>query len=290
MSLFRLDASIRVDGSASREIADIVEEEWLATHPGDKVVRRHLGVDPLPSDAWPLAVAASATPADDRTPEQHAAVTLAAELTDELLDADAILLAVPLYNFGVSQHIKAWFDLVITDPRGKEQPLLQGKPLVLATVRGGAYGAGTPREGWDHSTAYLRRILGDVWGADLTVVEREFTLVGVNPALDDFRDMAHEMHAEALSAAAEKQGGRWPRVAPPSRPPDARDRPAPPAGPVWMVAARTGPDRFSAGLEVRLGRRCRGRSQSGPCQHGNTMQEDGQMGSAEHGWWPPARR
>ena len=64
MSLFRLDASIRVDGSASREIADIVEEEWVATHPGATVVRRHLGVDPLPSTAWPLAVAAGFTPAD----------------------------------------------------------------------------------------------------------------------------------------------------------------------------------------------------------------------------------
>ena len=203
MSLFRLDASIRVDGSASREIADIVEEEWVATHPGDRVVRRHLGVDPLPSTAWPLAVAAGFTPTDQRTPEQHAALTLAADLTDELLGADAILLAVPLYNFGVSQHIKAWFDLILTDPRSKEGPLLPGKPMVLATVRGGAYGEGTPREGWDHSTGYLRRILADVWGADLTVVEREFTLVGVNPALDDFRDLAHEMHAAALSAAGE---------------------------------------------------------------------------------------
>jgi len=203
MSLFRLDASIRVDGSASREIADIVEEEWVATHPGATVVRRHLGVDPLPSTAWPQAVAAGFTPADRRTPEQHAALTLAAELTHELLGADAILLAVPLYNFGVSQHIKTWFDLILTDPRSKEGPLLSGKPVVLATVRGGAYGAGTPREGWDHSTGYLRRILADVWGADLTVVEREFTLVGVNPALDEFRDLAHEMHASALSAAGE---------------------------------------------------------------------------------------
>ena len=203
MSLFRLDASIRVDGSASREIADIVEEEWVATHPGDAVVRRHLGVDPLPSTAWPLAVAAGVTPEDQRTPEQHAALTLAADLADELLRADAILLAVPLYNFGVSQHIKAWFDLVMTDPRAKAGPLLPGKPMVLATVRGGAYGAGTPREGWDHSTGYLRRMLADVWSADLTVVEREFTLVGVNPALDEFRDLAHEMHASALSAAGE---------------------------------------------------------------------------------------
>jgi FMN-dependent NADH-azoreductase len=203
MSLFRLDASIHVEGSASREIADIVEQEWLATHPDDRVVRRHVGVNPLPSDAWALSVAAGRTPEGDRTPEQQAALTLAAELADELIEADAVLLAVPLYNFGVSQHIKTWIDLVISDPRGLTAPPLRDKPVVLATVRGGAYGAGTPRQGWDHSTAYLRRILQDVWGADLTVVEREFTLVGVNPALDEFRDMAHEMHVEALSAAAE---------------------------------------------------------------------------------------
>ena len=202
MSLFRLDASIRVDGSASREIADIVEQEWLDVHPGDRVVRRHLGVDPLPSDAWAHAVAASFTPEADRTPEQQAAAVLAAELAEELEQADAVLLAVPLYNFGVSQHAKAWIDLLISArPNGFR--LLDGKPVVLATVRGGAYGAGTPREGWDHSTAYLRRILEDVWGADLTVVEREFTLVGTNPALDDFKALAKEMHDDALSAAVE---------------------------------------------------------------------------------------
>ena len=80
-------------------------------------------------------------------------------------------------------------------------PVLAGKPVVLATVRGGSYAAGTPREGWDHSTPYLRRILADVWGADLTLVEREFTLVGVNPALDQFKDMADAMRVEALCAA-----------------------------------------------------------------------------------------
>ena len=204
MTLFRLDSSIRVDGSASREIADIVEAEWLAVHPQDTIERRHLGVDPLPSDAWANAVSAGWTPAADRTPEQIAAIALAAALTDELLQADAILLAVPLYNFGVSQHIKAWFDLILTDPRsGPGTTPLAGKPVVLVTVRGGAYGAGTPREGWDHSTGYLTRILRDVWGADLTVVEREFTLVGVNPALDEFTDLAAQLHAAAADSARE---------------------------------------------------------------------------------------
>jgi FMN-dependent NADH-azoreductase len=208
MTLFRLDGSIRVEGSASREIADIVVDEWLAAHPGDVIERRHIGVDVLPADAWPHAVSAAYLPESERSPEQRSAVALAAALLDELLVADAIVLAVPLYNFGVSQHIKTWIDLIIADPRAGAgaPPPLAGKKVVLCTVRGGAYGAGTPREGWDHSTDYLRRIIGEVWGADLTVVEREFTLVGVNRALDGFTDAAAAMHQEALAAA--QQAGK----------------------------------------------------------------------------------
>ncbi len=200
MTLFRLDASIRTDGSASREIADTVEQEWLVSHPGDTVVRRHIGVEVLPSDAWGLSVSTGFAPEQQWTPQQREARALATTLADELTAADAVLLAVPLYNFGVSQHIKTWIDLILTVRPSGEQ-ILKDKPVVLATVRGGAYGAGTPREGWDHSTAYLRRILADVWGAQLTVVEREFTLVGVNPALNDFTDTAADMHRTALDEA-----------------------------------------------------------------------------------------
>ena len=96
-------------------------------------------------------------------------------------------------------------DLVATDPRlgaAGGQPL-RGRPAVLATVRGGAYGEGTPREGWDHASGWYRRILEDVWGLDLRVVETEFTLVGVNPALDAFKDAAAEMRREAERLAVE---------------------------------------------------------------------------------------
>ena len=199
MSLFRLDASIRVEGSHSREIADIVEDEWRAAHPTDTIVRRHLGTDPLPSAVWADAVTASFIPSEKRTAEQQAAVALAAQLTNELVAADAFLFAVPLYNFGVSQHFKTWVDTVITDPRmaAGSAPILAGKPAVLVTVRGGAYGSGTPREGWDHATPWMRRILADVWELDLKVVEAEFTLVGVNPALDQFKDLAAQMRVQA---------------------------------------------------------------------------------------------
>lgn len=203
MSLFRLDASIRTAGSHSREIADLVEQEWRAGHPGDPVVRRHVGTEPVPSSAWATAVNASFTPEADRTPEQREAVALAAAEVDRLVAADALLFAVPLYNFGVSQHFKTWADLVITDPRmaAGAEPVTAGKPAVLVTVRGGSYAAGTPREGWDHATGWMRRILADVWKLDLRVVESEFTLVGVNPALDQFKDLAVEIRERAEAAA-----------------------------------------------------------------------------------------
>jgi len=203
MSLFRLDASIREEGSHSRRIADIVQREWHDAYPDAPVTNREIGIEPLPSDAWAAAVSAKATPEADRSDEQRRAAALAASLTDELEAADALLFAIPLYNFGVSQHFKTYVDLVVTDPRmaAGADAVIAGKPAVLATVHGGYYAAGTPREGWDHATPWMRRILADVWKLDLLVVEGDFTLVGVNPALDQFKDLAAQLRGEAEDLA-----------------------------------------------------------------------------------------
>ena len=208
MTLLRIDASILGAHSASKELADLVLAEWSNERPDEKIVTRHLGSDPLPSDAWAITVGAGYTPADQLSDAQKAANALAGELYQELVSADAIVLAFPLYNWGVSAHVKTWIDLVIAGAQGAGRtpadPILEGKPVVLLTTRGGSYAKGTPKEGWDHSTPYLRRILADNWGASLTVVEREFTLVGVNPALDQFADQGAELkriaHEAAISA------------------------------------------------------------------------------------------
>jgi len=201
-TLFRLDASILPPTSSSRALADLVEAEWLSTHPTSDVVRRDLSADPIPATAWADAVTSNFAPEEDRTEGQRAARALAAELADEMIDADALLFAVPLYNYGVSQHFKTWFDVAYTDPRIDPQgTALRGKPATLVTVLGGNYAPGTPKEGWDHSTAWLRRVLEDVWGLDLRVVERPFTLVGVNPALDAFADVAADLKQTAETHA-----------------------------------------------------------------------------------------
>ncbi len=203
MTLLRIDASVRGPGSASKEIADIVVAEWQAAKPGDTVITRHLGTDPLPSDLWGPAVTASWTPAEHLSDEQKAGIALAKTLFDELAAADAVVLAFPLYNYGPSQHAKAWIDMIIADPRSENgsAQLLAGKKVVLVTSRGGSYAKGTPREGWDLATPFYSQILKDVWGADLTVIEREFTLVGVNPAMDGFKVQGAAEHEKALQGA-----------------------------------------------------------------------------------------
>lgn len=202
MELFRLDASIMPSTSASRSLADLVEAEWLATHAGSRVVRRDLAADPVPATAWADVVTSGGVDESDRTPRQREARRLATELADELIHADALVFAVPLYNYGVSQHFKTWFDLAYTDPRiDPTGTALNGKPATLVTVLGGNYAPGTPKEGWDHSTAWLRRVLEDVWGLDLQVVQRPFTLVGVTPALDAFTEVAAELRQNAEQEA-----------------------------------------------------------------------------------------
>jgi FMN-dependent NADH-azoreductase len=201
MTVLRVDATIQGDRSASAALADLVTAELTAARPGETVVHRHLGADPLPADAWATAVGAGFVPEADRSPAQVEALALAGRVADELRTADAAVLALPLYNWGVSQHVKTWIDLVVAGGTPGE-PVLAGKPVVLITTRGGSYAPGTPKEGWDHGIGYLRRIVGEVWQADLTVIERELTLVGVNPALDAFAEPAALMRKEAEEAAA----------------------------------------------------------------------------------------
>lgn len=205
-TLFRLDTSIRTDGSVSRAVADTLENR-LVDELGDvTVVRRDLGLEPLDGSAWTRAVHAGFS--DAPTEAQQDAVALARGLADEVVDADAVVVASPLYNFGVSLQAKTWIDLLITDPRfGPGTTPLAGRPGFLVVAKGGGYDPGTPREGWDHGTAYLRRILADVWGLDLEVVEAELTLADVTPAMEGLRGLAREKLDAAHDAARSAAGG-----------------------------------------------------------------------------------
>jgi FMN-dependent NADH-azoreductase len=200
--IFRLDASIRQDGSVTRAVADTLESAIAEDLDPVEVVRRDIGTTPLDGTVWGTAAFAGYTPEDARSEEQRTALAVGAQLADELVAADVLIFAVPLYNFGVSQHFKTWWDIVGTDPRfAPGSTTLAGKPAFLVTARGGGYGPGTPREGWDHATGWMRRVLADVWGLDLDVIETELTLADVTPAMAELRDLARAQLAESHDAA-----------------------------------------------------------------------------------------
>ncbi|MCU1418062.1 MAG: flavodoxin family protein [Schumannella sp.] len=204
-TIFRLDASIRYEGSVTRAVADSLESALLAAAPETQVIRTDVGSRPLPSTVWADALAGSHTADAERTAGQHEALALAADLGDELSRADAFIFAIPMYNFGVPPHAKAWIDVLIADPRFSPRSAnpIAGKPAFLVIARGGTYGPGTPREGWDHATEWLKLILGKIWGLDLKVVEVELTAANVNPALAELREMAAQNLERAHATAAE---------------------------------------------------------------------------------------
>lgn len=204
MSLLRIDASILGHYSSSRALADVVQREWAEQHPHGTIVTRDLAADPIPSTAWIAGVSAGQTPAENQTEEQKAGLALAHELYQELVSADAVIVATGLYNYGLNQLVKSWIDQVLVVAQGLGE-ILKGKDVALVVTRGGYYGEDGPKAGWDHGTPWLVRIFSEVWGANVTVVERDFTLVGVNPALDQFKLRAAELQ-DAATATAEQAG------------------------------------------------------------------------------------
>lgn len=202
MTFLRVDSSIRRFGSVSRELLDAVERGLLATSPDMRVVRRDLAAAPPLSSTWQLAATGLMTPEEQWAPATHDAKAVATRVADELLGADVIAVGAPLYNFGVPAVLKSWIDLLITDPRFRPpaSPLV-GRPLTLAVARGGGYGPGSPREGWDHATPYLMRIFGDVFGADVTLVAAELTAADADPEMADLRPMAARSRTAAIALA-----------------------------------------------------------------------------------------
>ena len=136
---------------------------------------------------------------EDRTPEQAAASVLSQQLIDEVLAADTILIALPLYNFGPPSTFKAWFDRIVSPgTMGK----LGDKEFVVVTARGGGYAPGTPREGWDHREPWLRHALTPLGVSDVTFVNTELTLARESPAMIplDLGVAEDKSMAEALAA------------------------------------------------------------------------------------------
>ncbi len=183
--LLHIDSSLRTASSRSRILSARFAEAWREANPGGTVTYRDLAADPLPH-LDEIAFAANVTPEGDRTPEQRAARALTDSVVGEVLAADTIIVGMPLYNFGAPSTLKAWVDRLVVPgvTIGPDGGTLGGRRVVFATSRGGGYGPGTPREGWDHGEPWLRHALSTIGlDGDLEFVTAELTLARESPAM-----------------------------------------------------------------------------------------------------------
>jgi FMN-dependent NADH-azoreductase len=179
-----IESSARQQGSVSRQLTEQFIQQWHAAHPGDQVLVRDLALEPVPHlDSHLLG--GWMTPVAQQTAAEQAALLRSNTLTDELLAADVLVLAAPMYNFAIPSTLKAWLDHVLragvtfkytdTGPQG----LLSGKRAFVLTARGGIY-AGT---GLDHQEPYLRQALAFIGIREVSFIHAEGQSMGGDVAV-----------------------------------------------------------------------------------------------------------
>jgi FMN-dependent NADH-azoreductase len=169
-----IESSARQQGSVSRQLTEQFIGQWQAAHPADQVQVRDLAVEPVPHlDANLLG--GWMTPADQQSVAEQRALALSNTLTNEVLAADVLVLAAPMYNFAIPSTLKAWLDHVLragvtfkyteTGPQG----LLTGKRAFVLTARGGIYAGSS----LDHQEPYLRQALAFIGIHDVSFIHAE---------------------------------------------------------------------------------------------------------------------
>jgi len=183
--ILRIDSSARHDGSASRELATRLIER-LGPDTDVKVRDLAAGV-PLLSES---TLTAMWTPEADRAADQQEQLSVADTFIAELMDAESIVIGLPIYNFGPPAAMKAWADLVAragttfryteTGPEG----LVANKPVYVIVASGGVP-IGSPM---DLSSTWLTTFLGFIGLTDVTVIAADQLNVDPEVALANARE------------------------------------------------------------------------------------------------------
>ncbi|MFG2553754.1 FMN-dependent NADH-azoreductase [Streptomyces sp. NPDC048581] len=204
-TLLHIDSSVfPTDASSSRAVTDAFRRTWQEQHPEGTVIHRDLATNPVAHITAHAHTAGFSDPAT-HSPEQAAAYAQRLKLIEELERADAVLIGAPMYNLAIPSTLKAWLDNVVLMGRtaGNAQSV-KGTPVTVVASRGGAYGPGTPREGYEYVQNYLSAILTDFLGADLEFIVPELTMAPVNPDMADLVPLFEASRERALDEAATK--------------------------------------------------------------------------------------
>lgn len=178
-TLLQINTSLFSGQGQSSDLAGRFVEKWKAANPDGKVVVRDLAEDPVPHLTGER-FQAFLTEDDERNEKQSAYAAESDRLIEELESADALVLGLPMYNFGIPSTLKAWIDHIAragkTFKYTSEGPvgLLSDRPVHIFATRGGYY-AGTPL---DTQSAYITHFLNFIGIRDIEFVYAEGLAMG----------------------------------------------------------------------------------------------------------------
>ena len=189
MNILQINASARREAANSTRVANSIVARLQSANPEAGLTVRDLAATPHPV-LDEAALGALFTPADKRTAEQAARVALDDALIAQLQSVDAIVLGVPMYNFGVPVQLKTWIDAIAragvtfrytaNGPEG----LVKGKKVYVALARGGLY-RDTPA---DSQVPYLKSVLAFLGMTDVEFIYAEGLAMGADSASKAFAE------------------------------------------------------------------------------------------------------
>ncbi|MBC6110862.1 FMN-dependent NADH-azoreductase [Pedobacter fastidiosus] len=197
MNILHLISSPRGGASFSIKLGNAVVEKLQEANPNASLKIHDLTNKPFPH-LEEAHLNSFFTPVEQHSPEMIEAIKHSDEAIAELLEADAIVIGVGMYNFSIPSTLKAWIDHIARAGKtfsysaNGPEGLIKGKKVYLAITTGGVYSEG-PMKPYDFIEPYLRAVLGFIGMTDVTVIRAE----GLN--MPEFKEVALDKAIESIA-------------------------------------------------------------------------------------------
>ncbi len=207
MNILIVNSSAQGEASVSNRLTRQLADRAAEADPGATIVTRDVGGAPIPHLVAETVAGIRGTAVSDAEKQAQA---LSDALIEELRDADLIVIGAPMYNFGMSSTLKAWFDHVLrarltfryteNGPEG----LLKGKRALVVETRAGVYSEG-PAAVMDSQEPHIRTLLNFMGITDVRFVRVEGLAFGEDAAaraIDNAVAELNQIAEEPLALAA----------------------------------------------------------------------------------------
>ena len=182
-NILRVESSIKGEASVSRKLTDRIVARLTAADPDATVTLRDLstGVPHIDGD-W---IGAVYTPAEARSPDQADRAAYSDALLAEVRAADILVIALPVYNFGVPAPLKGWIDHLARKgetfqyTEAGPEGLLKGKRAIVALSSDGTK-IGSEI---DFASGYIRHMLGFFGITDVDFIAADQMIFGPEETL-----------------------------------------------------------------------------------------------------------